>query len=110
MPQVISTPEEFQTILEENSLCVVDFYADWCGPCKRLAPVYTSLSEQEEYKSIKFLKIDVEEEAMIKLVTDKYKITSLPTLIFLANKEEKFRMRGIDQKELVENLDKLLDE
>lgn len=109
MPQVISTPKQFQTILSENSLCVVDFYAGWCGPCKRLAPVYESLSEDTKYKSIKFLKIDVEEEIMVSLVSDTYNVSSLPTLLFFAKKEEVSRMKGIDKGELIKNLDKLLE-
>lgn len=57
-----------------NQYVFVDFYADWCGPCKRFAPTLEKLSEQ--YTSVIFLKVNCDE---CQEVADRYKIRSLPT-------------------------------
>jgi thioredoxin len=62
--------------LEENSKVVVDFYAEWCGPCKRLGSVLTKLAGK--HTDVLFIKINVDE---FKAVSDHYSIKSLPTLM-----------------------------
>ena len=59
---------------------VIDFFATWCGPCKRIAPIYVELSEK--FPSITFLKCDVDEAEE---VSQKYSVESLPTFIFMNN-------------------------
>ena len=57
----------------------VDFYADWCGPCRMLAPVFEAVSNKYEGKAV-FVKIDVDEEESEE-VAMKYHITSIPNVI-----------------------------
>lgn len=72
------TGQEFQAEVLENSLpVVVDFYADWCGPCKRMAPHLESLSG-EMSEQVKVVKVNADEEQELSL---KYQVQSLPTLI-----------------------------
>jgi len=51
---------DFKSQLEENSSVVVKYFADWCGSCKLLAPKFKRLSNDEQYKGIKFLEVNAE--------------------------------------------------
>lgn len=53
------TSETFEAeVLKASGLVVVDFYADWCGPCKMMAPIIDSISE--DYDDVKFVKLNVD--------------------------------------------------
>lgn len=76
------TDENFQReVLESDIPVLVDFYADWCGPCKMIAPIIEELAEEYEGK-IKIGKLNVDEELK---TTEKYHVMSIPTLIFFKN-------------------------
>lgn len=77
---------------------IVDFYADWCGPCKMLGPVLEEVSE--EYTDIKFIKVNVD-EAMD--VASKYGIMSIPNVIMFKDGEAVNRFVGLQPKEEIEN-------
>lgn len=67
--------------LESNIPVLVDFYADWCGPCKMMAPVVSELAQ--EYEGIfKIGKLNVDQEAE---TAEKYRVMSIPTMIILKN-------------------------
>lgn len=70
------TTAEFQKTVEDNEIVLVDFWADWCGPCKRFAPVYEKASEQNT--DIVFGKVDTEAEQELAMT---YQITAIPTLM-----------------------------
>ena len=72
---------EFNDAIKSGTV-VVDFYADWCGPCKMLSPVVEELSK--EYTDVKFVKVDVDEEEELAM---KYGIMSIPTLFLLKDGE-----------------------
>ena len=58
MPVIhITSEQQFNEELKNNKYVVVDFFATWCGPCKRLAPELEKLSNSEEFKNVKFLKV-----------------------------------------------------
>eukprot|EP00922_Rhytidocystis_sp_ex-Travisia-forbesii_P011954 GHVS01017856.1.p1 GENE.GHVS01017856.1~~GHVS01017856.1.p1 ORF type:complete len:106 (+),score=17.86 GHVS01017856.1:146-463(+) len=76
MVHSIQTNEEFQQILANNDLVLVDFFATWCGPCKMIAPQLEALDPT--FPSVKFAKVDVDEVAE---VAEKYNITAMPTFI-----------------------------
>lgn len=59
--------------------CIIDFYADWCGPCKMVAPVLDELSEEYSGK-IDFYKVDTEEEQELASV---FGIRSIPSFLFI---------------------------
>lgn len=61
---------------------VVDFYTDWCGPCKAFAPKFDSLSNSKEFSGVKFLKVNVEESEELGGAFD---IRSIPTFVGLKN-------------------------
>lgn len=79
---------------------VLDFYADWCFPCKSMFPVIGSLMEQYnvEGSNVSVKKIDIEKD---KISAAKFGIRSIPTLVFLVDGEEKSRFTGAVPKEKI---------
>ena len=68
------TKDNFEAEVERcERLVVIDLYADWCGPCKMLAPLLSEL--EEEYPSVKFCKINVDEESELAAA---FKVKSIP--------------------------------
>lgn len=87
-----------QNILESSRPTLVDFYAEWCGPCKVIAPVLTSL--KEEYNDrVNIVKIDVDSNP--ELATE-YNIRSVPTLMFFKNGSVVNTIKGAVPKQKLE--------
>jgi len=87
--------EEFKNeVLANEGVCVVDFFAEWCPPCKMLSPEFEKVSEG--YENIKFFKVDTDKN--MELAT-KYKIELVPTVIFFKNGQEVKRESGYITKE-----------
>ncbi|GFG29375.1 hypothetical protein Cfor_06119 [Coptotermes formosanus] len=81
----IKDANEFDTKLTEagSSLVVIDFFAQWCGPCKVIAPRIEELAA--EYPDVVFLKVDVDE---CEDIAADYEITAMPTFVFIKNKQK----------------------
>lgn len=77
--------------IPQQGCVVIDFFATWCGPCKRIAPTYEKLSEA--FTNITFLKVDVDESAEL---VNMYDISAMPTFVFLKNGKEVKRVEGAD--------------
>ncbi len=85
------TDSNFETTLKEDtSLVVVDFWADWCGPCKMLAPTLEAISEKLA-DTVSIYKLNTDENT--KTAQD-YQITSIPCCIVFKNGEEVHRIIG----------------
>jgi thioredoxin 1 len=78
---------------------VVDFFADWCGPCKKLAPELEKYSKH--YTNIAFYKINVDE---CEDISSKYKITSLPSLVFFQGGKDIHRIVGFNTQTIQDYL------
>ena len=65
----------------KDGVVIVDFFADWCGPCKMLAPIFEEVGNEMEGKA-KFIKVNVDEARDI---ADKFRISTIPTMIVLKN-------------------------
>lgn len=87
--------KKFASSNGESEVCVVDFWADWCGPCKSLAPVLDSLANKYE-GVIKVAKINVAKEPEIGA---EYAITNIPCLVVFKNGKEVDRMVGFKGKD-----------
>ncbi|MBC8267298.1 MAG: thioredoxin [Rhodospirillaceae bacterium] len=81
MATVELTAENFQSTIMENDMVVIDFWAEWCGPCKTFGPTYEKVSNQHE--GIVFAKCDTESQQEI---AAQFHIQSIPTLAILRDK------------------------
>ena len=82
-----------EEVLNSDKTVLIDFYADWCGPCKMFSPVVESVAEENE--DIKVVKIDVDNAQDLAI---KYQIMSIPTIVVIKNGQEVNRNVGVISK------------
>lgn len=100
----IENKEQLEQILNENSAVVLDFYAEWCGPCKQLLPIIEKVSEEQQ--NIVFCKINVDNNMEL---ANEYNVRSIPTLKYIKNKEILLTTLGArPMNEIMENSKELL--
>ena len=89
----------------KDKLCIVDFWAPWCGPCKMMAPVFKEIAE--EYKGkLEFFKINTEDSQEL---SQKMGIMGIPCLVVFNMGEEVDRITGFNQKDqLKDKIDEIL--
>ncbi len=80
--------------------CIIDFYADWCGPCKALSPVLEQLSEEYEGK-INIYKVDTEAEQELAAA---FAIRSIPSMLFCPGQEQPQMASGALPKQQIEQI------
>jgi len=95
--QAITTLAEFDEKIAAASLTVVDFYADWCGPCKVIAPKVEALSSEET--DVAFLKVNVD---VASEVAEKCEISAMPTFQLFKAGEKVDELVGADFDKLKE--------
>ena len=100
------TDETFkQEVLDNDTPVVVDFWAEWCGPCKAIAPIVDELSGEYDGR-VKFAKVDVDTNQQ---VAASFGIRSIPVLLFFKSGEIADLIIGtVPKKDIIEKLDKLL--
>lgn len=105
MVQEVSV-NNFQTeVLNSDKLTIVDFFADWCGPCRKLSPIMDEI-EQELMGNVKFTKINTDENVEL---AQTYQISGIPTLLVFKNGELVERMVGLMPKNsIITNIEKHL--
>lgn len=86
-------------VLDSKETVIIDFNANWCGPCRMLRPILEEVSN--ENPNIKIVSINVDEE---KSLTKEYHVFSIPCLIFVKDGKEMKRHAGLVTKEELENL------
>ncbi|KAA2219868.1 MULTISPECIES: thioredoxin [Maribacter] len=84
----------FKNIVDSEIPVLVDFYADWCGPCKMLAPILKQVKDAMGDR-LKIVKIDVDKNQ--KLAT-KYNVRGVPTMMLFKNGKQVWRQSGVLQK------------
>lgn len=100
MAVVKLTTETFdQEVLQAGQTVLVDFYADWCGPCKMMAPVVEELAG--EAPDVKVCKINIDEEMS---VAQRYGVMSIPTFIAFKNGEVAGKQVGAIPKSRLQEL------
>lgn len=84
-------------VLKSDKPVLVDFYADWCGPCKMMAPVVEALAEELDGTAV-IGKLNVDENEEIAM---KYGVMSIPTLIVFKNGQAVNKKVGVQSKEVI---------
>lgn len=88
------TSENFEKeVLNSDKTTIIDFYADWCGPCKMMSPIIDEIAEENE--NVKVGKLNVDEAQDIAV---KYNVMSIPTIIIFKNGKEDKRFVGVTSK------------
>lgn len=91
----ILNENEFKERIKSEKIVLVDFFANWCGPCKMLGPILESVEKEVDLDIFDFIKIDIDE---CEELARKYGVMSIPTMIIFKNGEEIDRMIGLRQK------------
>ena len=87
----------FNEIISNNNLVLVDFYTEWCGPCKMLAPIIAEIKEELKDK-VYVIKVNVDEEEDL---SNKFGIYSIPTLVLIKGGKEIDRKVGYNTKQIL---------
>ncbi len=97
MSLVNTTEENFKSEIAEGKV-LVDFYADWCGPCQMIAPILEEVAASQD--AVKIVKLNVDNAASI---AGEYRVMSIPTMILFENGEVKDQKVGVVSKEDILN-------
>ena len=74
--------DNFDEVIKDERVLLLDFYADWCGPCRMLSPIVDKIAE--EHPEIKVCKVNVDEEEELAM---RFEVMSIPTLVVIKNGE-----------------------
>ena len=99
MVNVLTQETYEQEVMQAKGTVLVDFYADWCGPCKMQAPIVDMLSE--ERSDVKFCKLNVDEAPAVAFELG---ISSIPTIMVVKDGEITYKQPGLMRKSELEAL------
>ena len=94
----IEDAKQFSMILEKSKkrLLVLDFYADWCPPCKELAPILETIAKEKK-DSVTIYRINIDRNREL---TNSFRISGIPHVAFVKNKENVFSLTGLYPKNM----------
>ncbi|KAI1325314.1 thioredoxin-like protein [Xylariaceae sp. FL0255] len=109
-PHHITSSSELESLLSSTTYVAIDFYADWCPPCKAIAPIYESLSQKHAIEGVlAFAKVNVDH---VQDVARTYGVTAMPTFMFFKEGKRvkvngQVMIQGADPKALSTAADKM---
>jgi thioredoxin 1 len=92
-PIHVESSEQFHQLLSDHEVALVDYYADWCGPCQMMEPTIEELADETD---VAVLKLDIEAHQDL---ASEAGVRSIPTIQFLVDGEEAERLVGVQEKE-----------
>lgn len=92
---MLLTDSNFDSVVAENQIVLVDFWAEWCGPCKKVSPILDEISKE---KSLLVAKINVDENA---IKPKDYDVVSIPTMILFKDGQPVVRITGAKPKHVL---------
>ena len=95
----ISSENYEEEVLKADKPVIIDFYADWCGPCKMLSPIVAEFAKEND--TVKVVKINIDENEELAV---QYGVMSIPTLVVIENGETKNTSVGLISKSEIEEL------
>ncbi|ODA81842.1 hypothetical protein RJ55_00347 [Drechmeria coniospora] len=103
----ISSKEQFTKTLQSSKIVVADFYADWCGPCKQIAPLFESLADTLSRPGVAFVKVNTDSN---KDIASEYQISALPTFLLFRDGKMMKGIQGANPSELQNVVQELVAE
>lgn len=99
MVKLITSVQE----IPSQGVVVIDFFATWCGPCKKVAPMYEEMAKV--YSSVTFLKVDVDESNE---VAEMFDVRAMPTFVILKDGQRKGDVEGADLRRVAEYVESVM--
>jgi len=94
MSVVAVTKDNFDEIKSSASIVMLDFYADWCGPCRMVAPIVHEIADEREDVTVGKINVDNDPD-----LAQKFGVMSIPTIVVLKGGEEAARAVGVRSKQ-----------
>jgi thioredoxin 1 len=106
MPEAITTSQFDTEVLASETPVIVDFWAEWCGPCRAVSPILEQIAE-ERADELRVVKVNIDEEPELQ---QRYGILSIPTILLFQGGEPKAAAVGAQPKRMLERSLGLADE
>lgn len=92
------SPKKVEKKMEKKQVVVMDFWAPWCNPCRRFAPLFDSWSKKYSSENIKFVKVNIDED---KESAKKYNIALIPTVVITVDGKVVVKFEGMPTEEQI---------